>query len=325
MRTGLPGGGPMRRTGALLLAWGAAAWGAAACSTAPATDTAVNGAASRANAPLIDLASVRIIDLSHAFDSTTLYWPNSPTAFALRSQAKGPTPGGWFYSANSYSAPEHGGTHLDAPIHFAEQGRTADQIPVSQFVAPAVVLDISAQAAANADYRLTREDRDGPLVLKPHVVPAEYEWHLANCIKVSPASRLQEFIFECSQNLGREDRMPVTGQEEPRLESHDLGNSINHALSVFPVHRVVLGLDMQFGILCQDREGIHIVEHEVTHSEWPEKHGIRINQEVVLAQAQLPECELDDFLIDVPGPIAIDIHLGQVLSEYGFIENRDRT
>lgn len=158
MRTRRPGAGPTRHAGALLLAWGAAAWGAAACSTAPATDTAANGATSRANAPLIDLASVRIIDLSHAFDSTTLYWPNSPTAFALRSQAKGPTPGGWFYSANSYSAPEHGGTHLDAPIHFAEQGRTADQIPVSQFVAPAVVLDISAQAAANADYRLTRED-----------------------------------------------------------------------------------------------------------------------------------------------------------------------
>jgi kynurenine formamidase len=32
---------------------------------------------------------------------------------------------------NSFCAPEHGGTHLDAPSHFAGAGRTADQIPLS--------------------------------------------------------------------------------------------------------------------------------------------------------------------------------------------------
>jgi kynurenine formamidase len=54
--------------------------------------------------------------------------------------------------------PEHGGTHLDAPIHFAEGKRTAEQIPLEQLIAPAVVIDVTSSAATNADYRLTADD-----------------------------------------------------------------------------------------------------------------------------------------------------------------------
>ena len=111
-----------------------------------------------AKEPPIDLASAAIVDLSHAFDDKTLYWPTSPTTFQLERLAYGPTPGGFFYSSNTLCTPEHGGTHLDAPIHFSANGRTADQIPVSQLVAPAVVIDVAAKAAADPDYRLTRDD-----------------------------------------------------------------------------------------------------------------------------------------------------------------------
>ena len=106
----------------------------------------------------LDLAAARIVDLTHAFDEHTLYWPTSPSAFELKTLHHGPTDGGYFYAANSFCEPEHGGTHLDAPIHFSEQGRTADQIPVRQLVASAVVIDVSAQAARDADYRLTPDD-----------------------------------------------------------------------------------------------------------------------------------------------------------------------
>jgi kynurenine formamidase len=106
----------------------------------------------------IDLSHVDVVDLTYAFDEHTLYWPNSPSAFELKRLAYGPTPGGYFYSANAYSAPEHGGTHIDAPIHFAEHGRTLDAIPPRQLMAPAVVIDISAKSAADADYRLTADD-----------------------------------------------------------------------------------------------------------------------------------------------------------------------
>jgi kynurenine formamidase len=108
--------------------------------------------------PLVDLDRSELIDLTWAFDEHTLYWPTSPSAFALKQLAHGPTPGGWFYAANEISAPEHGGTHLDAPIHFAEHGKTADTIPLRQLIAPAVVIDVVSQASTNADYRLTAED-----------------------------------------------------------------------------------------------------------------------------------------------------------------------
>jgi kynurenine formamidase len=68
------------------------------------------------------------------------------------------TPGGYFYAANSLSTPEHGGTHLDAPIHFSEKGLTVDRLPLDQLIGPAAVIDVTVKAAADRDYRLTRED-----------------------------------------------------------------------------------------------------------------------------------------------------------------------
>ncbi|HSL24115.1 MAG TPA: cyclase family protein [Vicinamibacterales bacterium] len=106
----------------------------------------------------IDLRSQEVVDLTHAYGPTTLYWPTSPSTFALQTLASGKTEGGYFYAANSLCTPEHGGTHLDAPRHFYESGRTTEQIPLDQLIAPAVVIDVTTRAAADRDYRLTRED-----------------------------------------------------------------------------------------------------------------------------------------------------------------------
>lgn len=108
--------------------------------------------------PLIDTRRAEIVDLTWPFDERTLYWPTSPSAFEHKELAYGPTPGGWFYSSYSVCTPEHGGTHLDAPIHFAAGKRTADEIPLQQLIAPAVVIDVADQAAASSDYRLTAND-----------------------------------------------------------------------------------------------------------------------------------------------------------------------
>jgi kynurenine formamidase len=110
----------------------------------------------RARAP--DLTSARIVDLTWAFDERTLYWPTSPSSFRLERLHHGETPGGFFYSANAFCTPEHGGTHLDAPIHFAEGRWTSDEIPVRRLVGPAVVIDVSARAEADPDYRLGADD-----------------------------------------------------------------------------------------------------------------------------------------------------------------------
>ena len=108
--------------------------------------------------PPIDLSSSEVVDLTYAFSEKTLYWPNSPSGFELKQLSYGPTPGGYFYSSNLFTAPEHGGTHLDAPIHFAEKGITIDAIPPQQLIAPAVVIDVTSSTAADPDYRLTLDD-----------------------------------------------------------------------------------------------------------------------------------------------------------------------
>lgn len=106
--------------------------------------------------PALDQA--RLVDLSHPFDGRTLYWPTATSGFQLTEVHKGKTPAGFFYSAYSFCAPEHGGTHMDAPVHFAEAGSSVDRVPVERLVAPAVVLDVTRQAAADADYRLGLAD-----------------------------------------------------------------------------------------------------------------------------------------------------------------------
>ena len=117
----------------------------------------------------IDLQRLAVVDLTHPFDERTLYWPTAPSRFERKSLHHARTEAGFFYSAGSFCTPEHGGTHLDAPIHFAEGRATADAVPLSRLVAPAVVLDVAAAAAADADYRLTLEDvrawekRHGPV------------------------------------------------------------------------------------------------------------------------------------------------------------------
>ena len=106
----------------------------------------------------LSLANAQLIDLTHPFDEKTIYWPTSPSTFELKQLHRGKTKAGFYYSANSLCTPEHGGTHLDAPVHFAEGKHSADQIPLRKLVAPGLVIDVSARAASDADYRLTAED-----------------------------------------------------------------------------------------------------------------------------------------------------------------------
>jgi kynurenine formamidase len=93
------------------------------------------------------------IDLSYEFSPETVYWPTAKT-FDLQVESAGPTPGGFYYAANNLSTSEHGGTHLDAPRHFAEGKWTTEQIPLDRLIGPAVVVDVSAAAAADRDYQI---------------------------------------------------------------------------------------------------------------------------------------------------------------------------
>jgi kynurenine formamidase len=105
------------------------------------------------------LPADRLVDLTHAFDAHTIYWPTA-RGFELDPVARGTSEGGWWYAANDFCAAEHGGTHLDAPFHFAEHGWTVDQIPLARLTGPAAVVDVSARATADPDAMVTVADLD---------------------------------------------------------------------------------------------------------------------------------------------------------------------
>lgn len=96
------------------------------------------------------------IDLSHEFSDETIYWVTAEP-FKRTTVAEGPTEKGFYYSAYNFSGAEHGGTHIDAPIHFAEGKKTVDQIELGQLIAPGVKIDVSAKAA-DRDYLITVDD-----------------------------------------------------------------------------------------------------------------------------------------------------------------------
>lgn len=97
------------------------------------------------------------VDLSYAYDDRTVFWPTAES-FTLDVVAAGVTEGGYYYAANNFCMAEHGGTHLDAPVHFSEGRHTNDQIPIDRLIGAAVVVDVSAGAAANPDYQVDVAD-----------------------------------------------------------------------------------------------------------------------------------------------------------------------
>jgi kynurenine formamidase len=104
------------------------------------------------------LSVPKAVDLSYPFDSSTIYWPTDTEGFRHEQVAFGRTPAGYWYSSFNIAASEHGGTHLDAPIHFAEGKQSVEQIPLERLVAPGVKINIAAQAERDRDYRLTAAD-----------------------------------------------------------------------------------------------------------------------------------------------------------------------
>ena len=94
---------------------------------------------------------MRVIDLSYAINDKLVRWPGDEKVFEAEVHASVEKDG---YFTRSFWMLEHYGTHLDAPVHFPPGKTTVDQIPVKQLFGPAVVLDVSAEGAKDADYQL---------------------------------------------------------------------------------------------------------------------------------------------------------------------------
>ena len=99
----------------------------------------------------------KIIDLSHDYSKETIYWVTAKQ-FDLDTVFAGQTENGFYYAANNFSTAEHGGTHIDAPIHFAKHGQTVEEIPLESLRGPAIKIDVSQKALDNRDYLISVDD-----------------------------------------------------------------------------------------------------------------------------------------------------------------------
>ncbi|VVM07756.1 cyclase family protein [Methylacidimicrobium tartarophylax] len=127
------------------------------------------------------MSAQRVLDLTHSFEERTIYWPTE-TGFHYWYEHHGPVAGEErFYAAGTFYAPEHGGTHMDAPLHFSEGGASADRVPLEQCMGPACVIDLRRRAESDADAALSvadleRHERQWGLLPDGAIVVAYSGW-----------------------------------------------------------------------------------------------------------------------------------------------------
>ena len=112
----------------------------------------------------------KIVDLSHDFSQETIYWVTAKE-FELDTVFKGDTGNGYYYSANNISSAEHGGTHIDAPIHFSEGGQSVDEIPLENLIGNGIKIDVSSKTLNNPDYLISVEDITNWVVKEKMKIP----------------------------------------------------------------------------------------------------------------------------------------------------------
>lgn len=211
----------------------------AACNNKPAQEISLSE----------QLAKGKWIDLSYDLSEQTLYWPNNPTGFKLDTTAIGVTPAGFYYSTYAFSAPEHGGTHLDAPSHFAEPGISVDNISLDNLTGDAVVIDVSAKTDNNRDYLISVEDITGWEKLNGSIAPnsmvffktgygkfyPDAEKYFGTAMKGAAAIPLLHFpgIDSVAASWLVDHRIKAVGIDTPSI---DFGQSQN-----FKTHQILMG------------------------------------------------------------------------------------
>ena len=111
----------------------------------------------RHDARFDQLESSRWIDLTHDFESHTVYWPTDEP-YRHDTVFYGITEKGYFYSSFKFAAEEHGGTHFDAPVHFAQGRKFIHQVGVEQMHGPGVIVDVTQKSNDNRDYLVSVSD-----------------------------------------------------------------------------------------------------------------------------------------------------------------------
>ena len=185
----------------------------------------------------------KVIDLTYEFSEETVYWPTAQS-FKLERVAYGIGENGKWYAANNFSAAEHGGTHLDAPIHFAEGQDTTEKIQVSRFIGPARVIDIRTFCEHDSNYQLTPTDIEKHEAIHGPIEPGSVVLVLTGFGKYYPDA--QDYIG--SERRGVAEGLSFPGIHETaarllverRIDLVGLDTaSIDHGPTAeFPAHRV---------------------------------------------------------------------------------------
>lgn len=194
----------------------------------------------------------RTLEMTYPYDENTIYWPNAAT-FKQTREYWGMNDQGYWYAANNYSAAEHGGTHVDAPIHFSRNGRTIDQIPLADWTGPAVKIDVTKKCEEDRDYLLTTEDvqawekRHGPIPKRAWVVMytgigtkyypdrKKVLWTEIMGMEAIPQLSFPGFSAEAAEFLVKERNISGIAIDTPSI---DYGKSQD-----FRVHRIICGAD----------------------------------------------------------------------------------
>ncbi|MEW6076433.1 MAG: cyclase family protein [Thermodesulfobacteriota bacterium] len=192
----------------------------------------------------------KLLDMTFVFDADTIYWPTAEP-FKLEKLNWRVLDSGWWYAANNYGASEHGGTHADAPIHFAENGKTIDQVPLADWIGPAVKIDVGSKCQENRDYLLTVDDikqwekqygriPDNAWVLMYTGIDTRYYPDRRKVLgtdksgpEALPELSFPGFSAETAEYLVRERNIKGIGLDTPSI---DYGKSTD-----FPVHRICCG------------------------------------------------------------------------------------
>ena len=120
-----------------------------------------------------------LVDLSYSYDNDTIFWPGGEGYnHCLNVYGSGKT----HYAAGTFTCAEHGGTHVDAPYHFAENGITVDLIPIKDLIAPCIVIDITDKVLISSNYLLSYDDiitfeNNHGIIEKDTIVLIKTGWH----------------------------------------------------------------------------------------------------------------------------------------------------
>ncbi|MGA2810719.1 MAG: cyclase family protein [Candidatus Acidiferrum sp.] len=183
----------------------------------------------------------RVVDLSYAINDQLVAWPGDDKAFKAEVNGTVEKDG---YFTRSFSMLEHYGTHLDAPAHFPPGKATVDEIPAASLFGPAVVIDVQAESAKDADYLLSAER-----IERWETQHGKIPEHAIVLLRTGWASRWPDGAKYRNQDAAGKMHFPGYSLGAARLllarHVNGLGCdtlSIDYGASAdFPVHHAVLG------------------------------------------------------------------------------------